>query len=118
MATLENTDFNTTINKLIAYPQKDGYSTMVFMILWKIKASYTDPSSGIEYYSEADFSTDVNTETIENFVPFDQLTKEKVMSWIEKTDNVGEIKQNLLISINDQINPNTTPTLLILEPPF
>jgi hypothetical protein len=114
MATLENTDFNIEINKLVAYPERNGYTNLVFMVLWKIKATYIDE---FEFTSEGDFSTNINTSNIEIFVPFDQLTKDEVVSWIDSNGGLGEIKQSLVNSINNQRMP-VIPPLIILDPPF
>ena len=45
MATIETTVFTIKINKLIAYPEKNNYTNMVFVIVWNITGTFTDPTT-------------------------------------------------------------------------
>lgn len=52
--------------------------------------------------------------TEENFTPYEELTKEQVITWIESILNVEEIKENL----NKKIDELAKPKNEILKPPF
>jgi hypothetical protein len=117
MATIETTVFTIKINKLIAYPEKNNYTNMVFVIVWNITGTFTDPTTLTEYSSSNDILTNVDTDNIQNFIPYDQLTEPEVLNWINLSENMDQIKFNLVNNINSQINP-PPQTLVILDPPF
>jgi len=117
MATIETTVFTIKINKLIAYPEKNNYTNMVFVIVWNITGTFTDPTTLTEYSSSNDILTNVDTDNIQNFIPYDQLTEPEVLNWINLSENMDQIKFGLVNNINSQINP-PPQTLVILDPPF
>jgi len=116
MATLENTVFQLTINNMIVYTDKDSYQNLVKTVFWSMTGNYTD-ETGKVFTASASFSSSINTENIENFIPYDQLTKDLVVGWISETTNIDDVETSFVNNINDQINP-PPPSIAVLPPPF
>jgi hypothetical protein len=59
----------------------------------------------------------VTYDTGSTFIPFNELTKEIVYSWVENAlgvDQIDQIKTNLANRIEDKINPK----ILVQSPPW
>lgn len=117
MANLDNTIFDMIFENFVAYPSLDNHTDVVFMINWKMTALYIDPDTKKEYKSSSIRMTQVSTNDITNFVPFDQLTKEICTEWVSSVENIPDIKQSMLTDINNQINP-PPPSIVVLPAPF
>ena len=59
--------------------------------------------------------TSVDTDNISEFVPFEELTLNQTIEWINQTDSVNDYKQYLCDIINNQINP-PPPTTESIRP--
>jgi len=57
---------------------------------------------------EASLGLDLDLSTISNFVPYDQLTTEKIIGWCEAqhADEIAETKLNIENIINEQLAPS------------
>jgi hypothetical protein len=117
MATIENTTFTWFFQNFVAYPTLDNFKDVIFMINWKYNASYVDPISEEIYKCETSRMTQVSTNDITDFVPYDQLTQQMVIDWISAEENVSVMQQEMIDDINKQINP-PAPTIVVLPPPF
>ena len=117
MITINDITYEYKINTFMAYPTKDNFNDVVFSIHWELCASYLDVQTERLYNSSSRYITEVDTDNIENFVPFEELTLEQTIEWINSTDNVDLYKQFLYDLINNQINP-PTPSIIALNPPF
>lgn len=117
MATPSNTTFGYNFQNFIAYPTFDNYQDVVFSVNWLYNASYVDPTSGQQYTAERQRITQVNTNNITTFIPYDQLTKEIVIGWVNAGEDMSLLQQELVTDINNQINP-PPPAIVVLPPPF
>jgi hypothetical protein len=115
-ANLDNTVFIWNILNYIAYPTYETYEYVVFSIMWKYIAEYTD-SNGKIWTSNQQFVTSVNVNNITNFVPFNEITLDMTIQWITPNVDIPGIQLQLLNSINNQISP-PAPTIVVLPPPF
>ena len=115
-ATLDNTVFIWTILNYVAYPTYETYENVVFSIIWKYTAEYTDSDNNL-WTSNQQFVTSVNINNITEFVPFNEITLDMTIEWITPNVDLPVIQQQLLTSINDQINP-PAPSMVVLPPPF
>ena len=98
------TTYEWKIPNLEYYPVKDNLDKVVHVIHWIIIGT-----NGKYQTSEFGVQT-VNTDSLnpDNYVPFDQLTQEIVVGWLENAmgpDRVNQIKDNIENKINDLINP-------------
>ena len=104
-------DYNYTIYFLESYPNYENYQNVVFRVVYNICAvsgSYTQATTTDQEVEYTPGST---------FVPFDQLTKETVVSWIESSmgpEKLAELKNSLKKGIERKMNPET----VLLSPLF
>ena len=108
--------FDFSVNNFIAYPTFENFENVVFKMVWKLTATYTDPN-GKEYSRDYINVSDIDTQNMTEFVPFENLTKEIVKRWIDKLPNIDTMKNNLTRQINEQVNP-APPSIICLPPPF
>ncbi len=105
-------ELNWTINNLQSYVNYQGYSDVVYKVYWKLTA--------VETINEKTYSastvdiTDLTLGDIQNFTPFEQLTKEQVVGWLVNSTNYSAITASLADNINQQANP----TIVNLPPPW
>ena len=111
-----NTSFDFFVEQFIAYPKYENYKNVVFTIFWKYVGSYTDPTGKI-YSCERIYSTPINTENITNFVEYENLTKNDIASWINNIPELQQYQDDIISSINNQINP-PKPSVVFLPCPF
>lgn len=100
--------YNWQFNPLESYPTSEGQTDVVFLVHWQCYAS-TGSVETNDYYT--DFSVGVVPVQYESgsvFIPFNELTKEIVYSWVEDAmgvDGVNEIQQEIVNRIESKINP-------------
>lgn len=82
----------------------DGLTNIVSKIFWKIEA-YVDGEKYLAVYSS---STNVSQPDEQSFTPFNELTEEQVISWIESIEDIAQVKEYLASQIELQANPVTT----------
>lgn len=104
-------------NPLEAYPTASGQTDVVFQVHWQCYASTGSRESSSYYIENAVGVAPVTYESGSAFVPFNELTKDIVYSWVENAlgpDQIEQIKLNLATKIDDKINPK----VLIQSPPW
>lgn len=110
-------NYDWQFNPLESYPTASGQTDVVFQVHWQCYASTGSIDSG-SYYMEASVGVvPVNYDTGSAFIPFNELTKDIVYSWVEHalgSDQIEQIKANLATRIDDKINPK----VLIQSPPW
>lgn len=116
-ADLNNTTFIWNFRNMIAYPTKEQHQNVVFMVNWEYTGTYIDSSTEKDYKVMRNGTTEINSTNIQNFIPFEELTKNDVISWVESSTDIGQIRQDIVNKINEQINP-PPPSIVILNPPF
>lgn len=95
-------------NPLEAYPTASGQTDVVFQVHWQCYASTGSAESGSYYGDCAVGVVPVTYNTGSEFIPFNELTKEIVYSWVESslgTSQIENIKQTLANQIEDKIHP-------------
>jgi len=94
--------YNWNFNPLESYPTSSGQTDVVFKIHWQVDAttgSYIAHSVGTQIIS-------YNSESV--FVPFNELTKEIVYSWVTSSmgiETYNSVTASLIQKIENQINP-------------
>jgi hypothetical protein len=104
---------------------------------WLVKTLWTETIAGEQNYvviasydvtgvdgtytaslsNTAQFSTD----NVSNFIPYDQLTNEIVVGWIQQdlgVNGVANFEASIQGQIDSQINPPVTPDVTPLPPNF
>ena len=64
----------------------------------------TDEDYSARRYGSCSFSPDPSSD---EYVPFESLTEELVIGWVQSTLDVEEIEASLLAQIEEQKNPKT-----------
>ena len=111
--------YSWTINNLDVRPSENGLTDVVYNIHWTYTAvsDQLDPEGNP--YSATNIGTQVlDTSSITNFIPFDQLTNDEVVAWTKGAmgdTQVAEIESSIEKQIQDLITP-TSVTLVIGEP--
>lgn len=84
-------------------------------------ANYDVIGTDGEYSASLSDSARFSTANIDNFIPYDQLTNEIVVGWIQAllgVDGVANLEASIQGQIDSQINPPVTPEVTPLPPNF
>ena len=83
--------------------QHNGYEQVIYNVHWRVTKEDGD-------YSASSYDTQpLNTEDIQNFTPFDDVTSEMVEGWVK--DAMGEEKvSDIEESLNQQIEKEKNPS--------
>lgn len=101
--------YDWTPERLDAYPQKDGFNDVVFVVFWRVTASDGKHNATVAGSQMIELDPDGE------FTPYDKLTKDQVLSWVKSSMGQGkivEIESYLDKQIANQIIPPvSTPAL-------
>jgi len=109
--------YTWNFDPLTCYTHQNGYDDVVMTVHWQLTA--TSGSAPDAYYSARSIGTQTFTFDPEGdtFIPFNELTKEIVQSWV--TTALGEESVNqLMTSLETQIEDQVTPKVVNLSPPW
>ena len=84
---------------------EENMDDVVIIVHWRYQARELHEEK--EYFAETYGATSVGMPDPENFTPYDQLTKEQVVGWLEEELDVEQMNASLQENINLQINPVT-----------
>lgn len=94
---------NWVISAMDCKVQEGDMSDVVITVHWRFQGNET--SNGKNYFAESYGATTVGTPNPQSFTPFDQLTQEQVVAWLEQELDVVKMTSVLQENINLQINP-------------
>jgi hypothetical protein len=101
------------------YPEQNSEADVVYNVHWIVTGASDQLDPEGNPYSATNIGTQVlDTSSITNFIPFDQLTNDEVVAWTKGamgSEQVAEIESNIEKQIQDLITP-TSITLVIGEP--
>lgn len=100
------------IINLECIPNKGGLENIVTNINFECTGEYTD--NGTTYVAVIEGNIGLGDVDVNNFTPFNNITKEQVMTWIENTRNYVATIHQLENLIKDQQKSQT----ILLTPPF
>lgn len=103
---------NWVISAMDCKVQEGDMSDVVITVHWRFQGNET--SNGKNYFAESYGATTVGMPDPQTFTPFDQLTQEQVVGWLEQELDVTTMTATLQENINLQINP----TNVTLTPPW
>lgn len=99
------TQFKWNFNPLEAYPEKETFTDVVFLVHWQFTGTRTEDE---KEYSNTIIGTQSLPLPSGEFIPFEQLTTEIVLGWIEAEmgqERIEAMKSWIEQNIDDQINP-------------
>ena len=106
------TNFKWVFGPMQCYVDIDGLTDVVYVVNWRYQA--TRKNNGKDYFAEVYGATAVDLPDPETFVPYDEITEEMTIGWMEAALDVPAMQVNLDKQIDLEINPVTVS----LPPPF
>ena len=94
--------YNWVVEQMDSYPEKDGYSDVVFTVYWRVNA--TESNFAATNYGSVGVSIDPE----EPFTPYPDLTQDQVVGWVKSAlgeEQVTQIEAGLAGQITNLINP-------------
>jgi hypothetical protein len=113
------TNYEWDCKTVDCYPEQNNEADVVYNVHWIVTgiSDQLDPEGNP--YSATNIGTQVlDTSSITNFIPFENLTNDEVVAWTKGamgSEQVTEIETNIEKQIQDLITP-TSITLTIGEP--
>ena len=98
---------NWNISKLECKTSENGLYNVVYKVHWICTTSTNN--NGIEYTTEINSSTNLPSPDTNNFIPYESLTKERVIDWLLDTlteSDIQKIQEILQYNLDEQINPS------------
>lgn len=96
--------YNWIISSMEEYPKtSDDLIDVVFIVHWRRQASTT--VDGKFYLVDTYGALPVSQPDPEDFTPYEELTFEQVCGWLEAGMDVEAVDANLLVLLENQINP-------------
>lgn len=96
--------YNWIISSMEEYPKtSDDLIDVVFIVHWRRQASTT--VDGKFYLVDTYGVLPVSQPDPEDFTPYEELTFEQVCGWLEAGMDVEAVDANLLVLLENQINP-------------
>lgn len=96
---------NWVISAMECKVHEEDMTDVVILIHWRYQAREINAEK--EYFAETYGATSVGMPDPESFTPFDELTEEQVVNWLEAELDVPKMTESLQENINLQINPVT-----------
>lgn len=100
--------YSWTINKLDVRPTQDSLTDVVYNIHWTYVAiSDQKDTEGNFYKTELIGTSVVSSPEASQFTPFEELTKNQVVGWLEEDASIANIQQVADDNLNELINPTS-----------
>jgi len=104
-------DYNWNCKTVDCYIETEGESDVVYNVHWIVTGTSNELDPNQNPYTATNIGTQIlNINDITNFIPFDQLTNQDVISWTQNTmgvEMVEQIETNISTQIDALINPVT-----------
>jgi beta-glucanase (GH16 family) len=101
--------YNWTISALDCKVDENNLKDVIQTIHWRYRATNENDITAETYGAQV-----VGSPNPEDFTPYNEITKEQIVSWLEASMDVEEMKDNL----DNQINLIINPVNVVLPPPF
>lgn len=107
-----STSYTLSITNLECYPTLESWQNVVFLVNWNYKAVTTVNTETYETFVSG--NTKVDTNNIQSFTPFNELTEELVISWISPSIDFITLQEKC----NQQLSKIINPPIVTLSPPW
>jgi hypothetical protein len=102
-------NYNWNCKTVDAYPKEADKTDVVYNVHWIVTGVSDQVDSENKPYTAKNIGTQVlNTSDITNFIPFDQLTNEKITEWTKAamgSESVANIESSIEKAIDSLITP-------------
>ena len=89
--------------------EHNGHDQVIYNVHWRVTKEDED-------YSASTYGTQIlNTEDIQDFIPFEEVTSEIVENWVKESmgvEEVSDIESSLDQQLEDQKNPTSVTVTL------
>ena len=113
------TTYDWNCKTVDCYPEQNNEADVVYNVHWIVTGTSDQLDPEGVAYSATNIGTQVlDTSSITDFIPFDQLNNDEVVAWTKGAmgdEQVAEIESSIENQIQDLITP-TSVTLTIGEP--
>jgi hypothetical protein len=102
-------EYTWTVNSMYTLPQVDGFDDVVVVAVFTVSGTDGEYSASLGSNS-CQFTI---SEDQPDFTPYDELTEEQVIGWIQNTlgeNGVTSYEASIAGNIESQINPPVTPS--------
>ena len=111
-------NYNWNCKTVDCYIETEGESEVVYNVHWIVTATSSELDPNQNPYTATNIGTQtLNIDDITNFIQFDQLTNQDVITWTQNAmgvEAVEQIETNISTQIDALINP-VTITLTIKD---
>ena len=108
------TTFNWNCKTVDVYPAEGEFTDVVYNVHWIVNGVYDQLDPQGNPYTGRIIGTQVlDTSTITDFIPFEDLTNEQVVTWTKDTMGVEQVTQ-IETSIDEQIADKVNPTSITM----
>ena len=97
------TEFKFVISALDCAVEKEGLPNVIQTIHWRYQATKVEGDK--TYFADTYGASGVEQPNPQNFIPYENVTEAEIISWLEATLPMDEIKEKLEANIELQINP-------------
>lgn len=95
------------INKLDVKKEQNGLRNIVYDVYYSFEASSSELDfNGEPYKVKINRVCSLQDPSVEDYVEFDDLTKDQVVAWIENSIDVDNLKFFLDNMLSEKINPS------------
>lgn len=99
--------YNWKINKLDVKKEQDGLTDVVYDIHYTYTGTSSDTDDdGNAYTASMIGAKKIEAPDPENYIQFDQLTKDQVVAWLEESLEVDELNNTLDTIISELVTPS------------
>jgi hypothetical protein len=98
-------EYKWTINNIKCYSNYNGLNNIVKNVAWTFTCTDTDTNKTTSVSSYSEFSNPEN----ENFIQYNDLTINNIISWIKTQFNVDNLKKELQNELSRLALPEETP---------
>ena len=110
--------YNWVVEQMSCYPEVDGKQDVVFSVAWRLFG--TEVVGEVTYTATVYGTVGINTADLETFTPYDELTQEQVVGWVQDAlgaEQVAEYETNVANQIANQVTPKVVnPPLPWVQP--
>jgi hypothetical protein len=97
------TNFQWVISQLNCAVESEGLPNVINTIHWRYNATKVDGDK--TYFADTYGAVSVSQPNPQNFTPYEDVTEEEVINWLEQILPVKDMQSSLEASIALQINP-------------
>lgn len=98
------TQFTWVINELNCLANSEGLQDVINVIHWTYNATDVD-ETGTEWFASMYSTANVDQPNPQNFIPYADVTKAEVISWLEEVLPVADMQASLEANIELQKHP-------------